>query len=100
MANKVDTVGKKIVRCIGTSDSHNTEVTAILRRYWPILLADNDLREVLNEYLTITYRRGHNLREHLVHRMYQEERKETLLNLKLEDHIPAGIVASANSYQE
>lgn len=40
----------KIVRCIGTFDGNNKQVKGILQQYWPILLADNDVKEVLSNY--------------------------------------------------
>lgn len=89
--NKVAfTENKKIVRCIGTYDSYNQEIITILRRYWPILLADRDLGEVLNEYPALTYRRGQNLREHLVHSLYQEGIKETWLRSTIKGSFPCG----------
>lgn len=85
-----DEVNKKIVRCIGVYEGHNTEILTILRRYWPILLADKDLYEVLNEYPTLTYRRGQNLREHLVHSLYQEEKKDMWLRSTIKGSFPCG----------
>lgn len=65
------------IRCIGTYDGHTPEIMSILKRYWPILTADSDLKEALSTYPTITYRRGSNLRDYLVHSLYQEK-SETL----------------------
>lgn len=53
------------------------EATVILKRYWPILLADGDLKETLKEYPYITCRRGQNLRDQLAHSTYQEKQGET-----------------------
>lgn len=33
----------QVVRCIGNFDSHSFEMKNILKRHWPILLADMDL---------------------------------------------------------
>lgn len=55
------------IRCIGTFDTNNIEVINILKRYWPILRADKDLIDFLTPYPSVTYRRGNNLKDFLVH---------------------------------
>lgn len=55
------------IKLIGTFDNYAREVRTILRRHWNILRTDPDLTGVLSTYPYITYRRGKNLRETLVH---------------------------------
>lgn len=55
------------IKCIGTYDANKVEIVNFLKRYWPILRADNDLAEILTPYPSVTYRRGGNLRDLLVH---------------------------------
>lgn len=55
------------VRCIGTFDNKANAVKKILRKHWHLLTADTDLTEVLTPYPNVTYRRGNNLRDLLVH---------------------------------
>ncbi|XP_075715706.1 vomeronasal type-2 receptor 1-like [Rhinoderma darwinii] len=45
------------IKCIGTFDAGSRQVREILQRYWPILLADPDLRDVVSHTPSITYRR-------------------------------------------
>lgn len=39
----------------------------LMRKHWTLLMEDVDLKEVLTAYPTVTYRRGPNLRDKLVH---------------------------------
>lgn len=48
-------------------DTNNFEVMNILKRCWPILRTDSDLMDILTPYPSVTYRRGGNLRDFLVH---------------------------------
>lgn len=84
------TLSDSVMRCIGTFDSYNTEIMGILRRHWPIFMADNDLKEKLGKYPCVTYRRGQNLKEYLVRSLYQEKREEMWLRSKLKGSYPCG----------
>lgn len=61
------------IRLIGTFDNYAQEIRTILRRHWSILLTDSDLTGVLPTYPSVTYRRGKNLREKLVHSHLKSE---------------------------
>lgn len=56
-----------IIRWIGTYDANVERVNAIIRKHWHILRADKDLKQILTPYPSITYRRGKNLMDILVH---------------------------------
>lgn len=61
-------------------DGYSSEVQQILKRHWSILMADDDLVEVLP---SITYRRGPNLKDLLVHSSSQVQRaQETWLSIR------------------
>lgn len=63
---------KKQIRCIGTFDSKNKEVLNVLRKFWPLIHSDPDLKEVLTDFPTVTYRRGKILRDILVHSHFSQ----------------------------
>ncbi|XP_056416174.1 immunoglobulin superfamily member 3 [Hyla sarda] len=63
-SNRVATEHK--IRCIGTYDAYSTRIYNILRRYWPILYSDPDLREVVGVRPQVTFRRGSNIKDILV----------------------------------
>lgn len=67
LENKPPPPPSNTIRCIGTYDVLAQEIQMILRKHWNILKADQDLTTVLPSYPNITYRRGKNLREMLVH---------------------------------
>lgn len=56
-----------LIRCIGTFDAMNKNVLNILRRYWPIISTDEDLKDVLTQHPSVTYWRGRNLKDLLGH---------------------------------
>lgn len=47
----------------------------ILNRYWPLLQGEPDLKEVITQHPSITYRQGNNLREMIVHSHYGSGKK-------------------------
>ena len=58
------------IRCIGNFDNRNKQVYNILHKHWHVLQADPDFQEVLAKRPQITFRRGKNLKDHLVHSFY------------------------------
>lgn len=78
------------IRCIGTLDTNNSEVINILKRYWPILTSDNDLTDILTPYPSITYRRGGNLRDFLVHSHLDHEPSNNWLQSSILGSHPCG----------
>lgn len=70
MDKKTDTANNTII-CIGTFDGKNKQLLDILHRHWRILTADPDLTDVVTSYPSVTYRRGKNIRDKVVHSHYK-----------------------------
>lgn len=58
------------LRIVGTFDDSSVEIRSIIKRHWHNLTLDPDLREAVGASPSITFRRGRNLRDHLVHSHY------------------------------
>lgn len=53
--------------CVGMYDTNNRNVIKILTKCWTILRLDPDLMPALTHFPSVTYRRGRNLKDMLVH---------------------------------
>lgn len=53
------------VRFITTYDPAHAKIREILKANWPILLTDNDIKDEIGVYPSITFRRGRSLRDRL-----------------------------------
>ncbi|CAJ0950878.1 unnamed protein product [Ranitomeya imitator] len=58
------------VRFITTFNSEWRVISDILRKYWPVLLADEDVEPYISQYPSITWRRSRNLKDLLTRSHY------------------------------
>lgn len=91
LLTKKESNPKKIIRCVGTYDDNNIQVKHIFHKYWSILLADEDLKEVITPHPSLTYRRGRNIKDTLIHSHYQSQTSNSnWLRLSITGSFPCG----------
>ncbi|XP_066454507.1 uncharacterized protein [Eleutherodactylus coqui] len=66
------------IRIIGTYDTGAKSIRDVLQRYWGILRDDEDIRDFITNTPSITFRRGRNLRDRLVHSHLSPRQPETM----------------------
>lgn len=64
------------IRIIGTYDVAATKIRHILNTHWPILKDDTHIRDCIEDYPSIVYRKGRSLHDRLVSSHYVAPRRE------------------------
>lgn len=89
------------VTCVTTYSPHSWAIKSIFKKYWHILTSDPELASTFKDPPLFSFRRGKNLRDHLVHADFQSQsmarHSQTLLSPLPNGNYRCGHCAQCNN---